>query len=171
MGDDSDGAIIIGGGPPCKLRSRSWLGGGPIRFEIGETEDGIWDAGGGSKSGVLKRHGFGVEGVLPGGAGNGDEAVAPLGEVSSVTEVDALMNGSAVTCVETGVTIGRGGGGSEKACFILELSVADDIVAPIATGGGLRMAVGTGADGRSLYATEPAARTRVSSHLTPICAS
>ena len=35
------GAIIRGGGALRPGELRLWLGGGPIRFDIGETEDGI----------------------------------------------------------------------------------------------------------------------------------
>ena len=66
-------------------------------------------------------------------------------------------------------------GGPRAVRLMFKVSIvgdAADIGAPIATGGGLRIAVGTGAGGgRSLYAAEPAAKTCASSHFTPICPS
>ena len=128
-------------------------------------------------SGVLKRLGFGIDGVVPGGP---DEALSPLGEAISVAGVDTLVTEVdwAVACGVAGVTVGSEIGGPGAIRFIFEVSIAvvggtDGMGAPIATGGGLRMAVGTGAadGGRSLYATEPAAKTCASSHFTPICPS
>ena len=103
-------------------------------------------------SGVLKRLGFGIDGVVPGGP---DEALSPLGVAISVAGVDALMpEDSSFACGVAGVTVGSKIGGSGAIRFILEVSIVGDvdgIGAPIATGGGLRMAVGTGANGvRSL---------------------
>ena len=103
-------------------------------------------------SGVLKRLGFGIDGVVPGGP---DEALSPLGEAISVAGVDALLpEDSLGPCGVAGVTVGSEIGGSGAIRFMLEVSIVGDvdgIGAPIATGGGLRMAVGTGANGgRSL---------------------
>ena len=110
---DVGGAIINGGGPLRPGELRLWLGGGPIRFEIGETEEGIWDAGGGPMPGVLKRLGFSVNGVVPGGPGNDDEALPTLREAISVAGVDALLTeDSAVARGVDGVTVGSEIGGA-----------------------------------------------------------
>ena len=148
---DVGGIIIRGGGPLRPGELRLWLGGGPIRFVIGETEEGIVAAGVGPRSGVLKRLGFGIEGVVPGGP---DEASSPLREAIRVAGVDAwLIEDSTVACGVAGVIVGSEMGGSGAFRFVFEVSIVGDrdgIGAPIATGGGLRMAVGTGADGMSL---------------------